>query len=60
MLARIHFGVALAGLGLMVPGIVLAIHGTTEALAAIGSLLTLASMLIFLVTVFRHGLGQPA
>ncbi len=59
-LARIHYAVALAGLVVMVPGIVLAIQGTTEAFAAIGSLLTLASMLIFVFTVFRNGLGQPA
>ena len=59
-LARVHFAVALAGVVVMVPGIVLAIRETTEAVVATGALLTLASMLIFLVTVLRHGLGRPA
>ncbi|MDH3264984.1 MAG: hypothetical protein OEM24_13425 [Paracoccaceae bacterium] len=59
-LARVHFGVALAGVVLMVPGIVLAIREGWEGLVAAGALATLASMAIFLVTVLRHGLGQPA
>lgn len=52
-LARLHFGVATLGLWCMVPGIALAIADRGEALVAIGSLLTLAAMLIFLVTVIR-------
>jgi cbb3-type cytochrome oxidase subunit 1 len=59
-LAKIHFAVALAGVVVMIPGIVLAIRETTEAVVAVGALLTLASMLIFLVTVLRHGLGRLA
>jgi cbb3-type cytochrome oxidase subunit 1 len=59
-LAQVHFAVALAGVAVMVPGIVLALNSATHALAAAGSLLTLASMAIFLATVFRHGLGRPA
>jgi cbb3-type cytochrome oxidase subunit 1 len=59
--AAIHYWVALAGLVIMVPGIAFAQTGGVEAGAAIGSILTFASMLIFLVTVFRNGLGsQPA
>jgi hypothetical protein len=41
----------------MVPGIALAILGQTEALAVAGSFLTIASMVIFVVTVLRHGFG---
>lgn len=52
-LARVHFGIATLGLWTMVPGIVLATLGKGEALAIIGSLLTLASMLIFAGTVIR-------
>lgn len=51
VLARIHYPVALAGLVIMVPGIVQAIRETGETLVKIGSILTLASMLIFLVVV---------
>lgn len=50
-LARIHFIVAVAGVVAMVPGIALAITERGELLAIIGSLLTFASMLIFLYTV---------
>jgi hypothetical protein len=55
-LATIHFGVALAGVVLMVPGIVMALRDTGEAVVAIGSILTALSMLIFLFTVFRNGI----
>ncbi|GKY86665.1 hypothetical protein [Sinisalibacter aestuarii] len=50
-LAKVHFIVALAGVVLMVPGIALAITERGEMLAVTGSLLTFASMLIFLFTV---------
>lgn len=53
-LARVHFWVATAGVVIMVPGIILATLDRGEAMAAIGSLVTLASMLIFVVTVLRH------
>ncbi len=58
VLARVHFAVALAGVVLMVPGIVMAIREAGEAVVIAGSMLTMASMAIFLVTVFRHGLGR--
>lgn len=51
MLARVHYAVALAGLVCFVPGVVQAIRQTGETLVAIGAVLTLASMLIFLFTV---------
>lgn len=59
-LARIHYWIALAGVVIMVPGIAIAHSGGAEAGAAIGSILTFASMLIFLVTVIRNGFGAKA
>ena len=52
-LARLHFAVATLGVWLMIPGIALALLKHNEALVAAGSLLTLTSMLIFVVTVMR-------
>lgn len=60
-LARVHFGLALSGLLLIVPGIVMALTGQGETLAKLGSVLTMLSMLVFLTTVLRHGFGsEPA
>ncbi|GGL67749.1 hypothetical protein [Wenxinia marina] len=59
-LARVHFAVALLGVVTIVPGIAIVTHGGTELWSSIGSLLTFASMLIFLFAVFRHGLGAGA
>ena len=57
-LAKIHFAVATIGLLLLAPGIALALVYDFEGLAALGSLITLASMLIFLWTVIRDGRGR--
>lgn len=58
-LALIHYLVALAGLVLMIGGLVVLFSGGADTIVVIGSFLTAASMLIFLFTVFRHGLtGQ--
>ena len=54
LLARIHFAVATAGILVIVPGIVMAVQQTGETLAKLGSALTMLSMLIFVVTVFRN------
>ena len=59
-LARIHLILAVAGVALLVPGIAMAVTGQGEIVAIIGSFVTLASMLVFVFTVFRHGLGTPA
>jgi len=59
-LARIHFWLALAGLVVIVPGIVMAIREVGETLAILGSFLTLASMLVFGWTVLRNGIGARA
>ncbi len=56
-LAWVQFALAFAGVLLLVPGIALAILGGSEALAVVGSCLTIAAMAIFAVTVLRHGLG---
>jgi cbb3-type cytochrome oxidase subunit 1 len=53
-LAKVHFAIATLGLWCIVPGIVLAIQQISEVLAKTGSMLTILSMLIFVVTVFRH------
>jgi cbb3-type cytochrome oxidase subunit 1 len=59
-LAWVHAGVAILGVELMVPGIALAVTGGGEGLAAAGSMVTLASMAVFVWTVLRHGLGARA
>jgi hypothetical protein len=56
-LARLHAGIAILGVLVMVPGIAVAITTGQPSLAAVGALLTALSMAIFLVTVLRHGLG---
>jgi hypothetical protein len=56
-LAKIHAGCALLGVSVMVPGIAIVIQSGTPAIAAGGAFLSFASMLIFITTIFRHGLG---
>ncbi len=53
-LAKIHLLVAFLGVVTIVPGIVLALSKNVEGLAIVGSVLTLISMLIFVITVFRN------
>lgn len=53
VLAKVHLALATAGVVLIVPGIAMALSGAGELLAKIGSVLTLASMLLFAVVVFR-------
>ncbi|MFQ5624974.1 MAG: hypothetical protein ACE5FS_16465, partial [Paracoccaceae bacterium] len=52
VLAKIHFTVATLGVWAMVPGIIQTLKDNGETLVKVGSMLTLASMLIFLYTVF--------
>ena len=59
VLAKAHFAIATAGLVIIVPGIIMALQERGEALAKIGSVLTLFSMLLFVFTVFRNR-EQPA
>jgi hypothetical protein len=56
-LPRIHAMIAIPGVLLMVAGIAYVVSGGTEGPAIAGSLLTIASMLLFLFTVIRHGFG---
>ena len=56
-LARLHLALATLGVVLMVPGIAWVTRGGPEGLAIAGSLITFAAMLIFAVTVLRHGFG---
>ncbi|MGJ8570788.1 MAG: hypothetical protein ACSHXI_08815 [Hoeflea sp.] len=59
-LAGIHYLLTVASVLLLVPGIAMAISGSGETLAKIGSVLALASMALFTFVVFRHGVGaQP-
>lgn len=51
LLAKLHLLVAVLGLGMIVPGIVMALTQQGEALAKIGSILSLLSMVIFLAVV---------
>jgi hypothetical protein len=56
-LAVIHFILSTLGLWIIVPGIAFAIRGATEAVVAAGSLITAASMLLFIVVVIRSRAG---
>lgn len=56
-LARLHYGLALLGVVLIVPGIVMTLQGQSDLLAKSGSVVTLAAMLVFLAQILRHGVG---
>lgn len=53
-LAMIHFAVSVVGLIVLVPGIAIVLSGGTESLAKIGSMITVAAMLLFLAVVLRN------
>ena len=61
-LPRVHAVLAIVGVILMTGGLALELAGRTEFLAVAigGSLMTAASMLIFLFTVLRHGFGAAS
>jgi hypothetical protein len=56
-LAWVHAGVAIVGVLVMVPGIVLVIQGRSPVFASVGAILGLLSMVLFLTTLLRHGFG---
>ncbi len=56
-LALLHYALTVATVLVLVPGIVLAITETSEALAKAGSVLAVASMALFAFVVIRHGVG---
>ncbi|WP_264211943.1 hypothetical protein [Leisingera thetidis] len=59
VLPRLHLAAALLALGLLVPGIPLAIQERTDVLAQTGSLMALLSMLIFAAVVLRSRPEKP-
>lgn len=58
-LAGIHYLLTVASVLVLIPGIALAISGSGETLAKIGSVLALASMALFTFVVYRHGISTP-
>ncbi|MCG7623583.1 hypothetical protein [Epibacterium sp. Ofav1-8] len=52
-LPRLHLAISVLAVGTIAPGIAIAQSGGGDALAILGSFLTLASALIFLLTVIR-------
>ncbi|SPF81160.1 hypothetical protein [Pseudoprimorskyibacter insulae] len=54
MLAKVHFALAAVGLIVIVPGIVSALRQTGEAMAKLGSVLSILSMLCFLVVMILN------
>lgn len=58
MLSKMHLAFALVGVLCLVPGIAIVLTGGAPILVAVGSILTVISMLIFLVTVARNGIGR--
>ncbi len=53
VLPKLHFGTAVLSVVIVVPGIVMAIQETGEAMAKVGSLLAVVSMILFLIVVFK-------
>ncbi|WP_170440056.1 hypothetical protein [Ruegeria arenilitoris] len=56
-LAKLHYGLSVATVLVLVPGIVLAITERGETLAQIGSLLAVLTMVLFVFILLRHGFG---
>ncbi|MHA7773353.1 hypothetical protein [Roseibium sp. M-1] len=54
MLAKVHYGLAVLTVVVLVPGIYLAIGQQSEVLAKIGSLLAVLTMLVFLFVIVRN------
>ena len=52
-LARLHYGLSLLAVVVIAPGIAIAISAENPILAQIGSVLTLASMVLFVVIILR-------
>ena len=55
LLAKIQAALAVVGVVLIVPGIVMALNHTGETLAKLGSVITILSMLVFIVVVATKG-----
>ena len=53
-LARVHAAMATLGLWLLIPGIAMVYLGMNEGVAVVGSLVTIAAMVLFVVVVARN------
>lgn len=60
VIAKVHFALAVVGLVLIVPGIVMALNQTGETLAKLGSVLTVLSLLCFGIVVVQGGSTSSA
>lgn len=54
-LSKIHAGLAILGVVMIVPGIAMAINQSGETLAKLGSVVTILSMVMFIVVLFAKG-----
>jgi cbb3-type cytochrome oxidase subunit 1 len=59
-LAQVHYVLHTIAVLIFAPGIAMAIRENGEGMAAIGALLVVLSMIIFLVNVVRTGFGRQA
>jgi hypothetical protein len=59
-LAWVHAGIAILGVVVMVPGIAWVILGGSPVMASVGAVLGTLSMLLFVLTILRHGFGARA
>lgn len=59
-LAMVHYGMTVATVLILTPGIVMAINGTGEVLAKLGSVLAILTMALFAYTVLRNGVGSAS
>lgn len=57
-LAKFHFGLTVATVLILTPGIAMAITGMNEAFAQVGSILAVLSMTLFVFVVQRYGVGE--
>jgi len=55
ILSKIHAGLAILGVVMIVPGIAMAINQSGETLAKLGSVVTILSMVMFIVVLFAKG-----
>ena len=56
-IAPLHYGLSVATVLILTPGIVLAMTGQGEMVAKIGSVLAVVTMALFAFVVVRHGVG---
>lgn len=59
-LAKLHYVLHTVAVLIFTPGIVMAVKENGETMAALGSLLVVLSMLLFLITVLRAGFSRAA